>query len=330
MAHTRQDWITLCAITLLWLLALLMHTASALLAGMAGFLLCRALLAHRHLARLPAVRWWVGLLLGIAPFLAGQLVSALLGRHMSELANDTIGLWHKLLEQAVALRSNLPDGLQPALPDDPAELQRRLLEMLHTRSDQLVEAGRHGVGILVHTLFGWWLGIAAACSHSVDQPGSLLRAWHRRWQGLATVFGRVARGQCWVALVNTAFTTLFLLVVAPLAGWHFPYRSALILITLSASLVPVAGNLVCNSILLLVGLGVSLPAGVAALVFMVVVHKLEYLVSARILGSANRVAAWELIAAMLGAELLFGPVGLICATVLYPYFKQELRSAGLV
>jgi predicted PurR-regulated permease PerM len=201
---------------------------------------------------------------------------------------------------------------------------------LHSRSDQIMEAGRHGLGILVHTLFGWWLGIAAACSHGSDQPGPLLKAWRRRWMGLATVFSRVARGQCWVALVNTAFTSLFLLVIAPLAGWHFPYRGALIAITLTASLVPVAGNLVCNSILLLVGLSLSLSAGIAAMVFMIVVHKLEYLVSARILGSANRVSAWELITAMLTFELLFGPVGLICATVLYPYMKQELRSAGLV
>jgi predicted PurR-regulated permease PerM len=60
------------------------------------------------------------------------------------------------------------------------------------------------------------------------------------------------------------------------------------------------------------------------------VHKKEYLVSARVVGNANRVAAWELIAAMLSAELMFGPIGLITATVLYPYLKQELRAAGLI
>ncbi|WP_374356858.1 hypothetical protein [Chitinimonas sp.] len=330
MAHNRYDWITLAALSGLWLLALLLHTASALLAGMAGFLLCRALLAHRHLARLPAVRWWVGLLLALTPFILGQLATMFLGSHLKTLADETMGLWHKLLEQAVQLRDALPIGLQEMVPDDAESLRERLMTLLHTRSHQLFEAGRHGVGILLHTLFGWWLGIAAGCTTGGSQPGPLLHAWHRRWLGLATIFGRVARGQCWVALANTLFTALFLLVIAPLAGWSFPYRGALIVITFAASLIPVAGNLLCNSILLLVGLGVSLTAGIAALVFLIVVHKLEYLVSARILGGANRVAAWELITAMLAFELLFGPIGLICATVLYPYLKQELRSAGLI
>lgn len=330
MAHQKQDWITLAALVALWLLALLMHTASALLAGMAGFLLARALLARRGVARLPGARWWVGVGLGLMPFILGKVGSQMLGHHVTALASETMGLWHKLLEEAMVLRANLPESIQPALPDAPEELQHRLMTLVSSRSEELVEAGRHGLGILLHTVFGWWLGIAAGCAHVNGQPGPLLRAWHRRWQGLATIFGRVARGQFWVALVNTAFTTLFLLVIAPLAGWDFPYRMALIFITFTASLIPVAGNLVCNSLLLLIGLSVSLSAGIAAMVFMVVVHKLEYLVSARILGSANRVAAWELITAMLAFELLFGPLGLISATVLYPYLKQELRSAGLV
>ncbi|MBV8658711.1 MAG: hypothetical protein JO142_12880 [Burkholderiales bacterium] len=330
MRYDRFDWITLCMLACVWLLALLLHTSSALLAGLAAFGLTRWLLWGRGVERIPGAQVLIAILLALSPFILVRVISDIFGSHFTTLVNETVGLWHRLLDEAMALRDNIPEAIRPAIPDTPEMFHKRLMDLLTSRSAELFEVGRHGVGMLVHTIFGWWLGIAAAFGQTVPTSGPLLRAWHRRWQALAIIFGRVARGQCWVALANTIFATLFLFIVAPIAGWAFPFKYALILITFSASLIPVAGNLICNTLLLLVGLGVSLSAGIGALVFMVIVHKAEYLVSARILGNANRVAAWELIAAMITGEILFGPVGLISMTVLYPYFKHELREAGLI
>ncbi|MBV8465946.1 MAG: hypothetical protein JO218_08370 [Burkholderiales bacterium] len=330
MTYDRHDWTALAFMTAIWLVALLFHSSSALLAGLAGFGLTRWLSNMAPMKRLPNRVVVIAFALAAAPFIVVKVVSSVFGHNLSGIMDETAGLWHKLLDETFALRQGLPDAIKPWVPDSQDEVQHRLVGLVSSRSAQLMEAGRLGFGILMHTIFGWLLGIAAAASHSAPVPGPLLRAWYRRWEGMAAVFGRVARGQIWVALANTLFTTLFLLVIAPTAGWAFPFRSSLILITFLASLIPVAGNLVSNSLLLLVGLGVSLGAGIAAMVFMVVVHKMEYLVSARVVGNANHVAAWELIAAMLSAELMFGPIGLITATVLYPYLKQELRAAGLV
>jgi predicted PurR-regulated permease PerM len=330
MRYERYDWIALAAMAGLWLLALLFHASSALLAGLAGFTLMRWLCARSTIIKLPGGRFIVAILVAVAPFIIVKLISNVFGHNLSAIVDETAGLWNKLLDEALALRQELPETIKHWVPDAPDLLQTRIVELVSSRSAQLMEAGKVGFAILLHTIFGWLLGVAAAVSHPTETSGPLLRAWRRRWQGMATVFGRVARGQCWVALGNTGFMAIFLLVIAPFAGWNFPFRSALILITFVASLIPVAGNLVCNSLLLLVGVGVSLGAGIGALVFMVFVHKMEYLISARVVGNANHVAAWELIAAMLTGELLFGPIGLISTTVLYPYLKQELREAGWV
>ena len=72
------------------------------------------------------------------------------------------------------------------------------------------------------------------------------------------------------------------------------------------------------------------PSAVVALVFMVVVHKLEYFLNARIIGSSLNAHAWELLAVMLVAETLFGVPGVVAAPVFYAYAKRELIALNLI
>ena len=69
---------------------------------------------------------------------------------------------------------------------------------------------------------------------------------------------------------------------------------------------------------------------IAALIFLVVIHQLEYFLNARIVGTRIRSHAWELLIAMLVMEVAFGIAGLIAAPIYYAYVKQELSDAGLV
>jgi predicted PurR-regulated permease PerM len=61
-----------------------------------------------------------------------------------------------------------------------------------------------------------------------------------------------------------------------------------------------------------------------------VIHKLEYFLNAKIIGSHINARAWELLAAMLVMESVFGMPGIIAAPVLYAYVKKELADRGLV
>ena len=67
-----------------------------------------------------------------------------------------------------------------------------------------------------------------------------------------------------------------------------------------------------------------MTAGVASLAFLVIVHKAEYFLNAKIIGSKINAKAFELLIVMLVFEHLFGVGGIVLAPVIYAYLKREL------
>ena len=85
-----------------------------------------------------------------------------------------------------------------------------------------------------------------------------------------------------------------------------------------------------NAAIVIVCMSQGVQVAAASLVFLVVIHKLEYFLNARIIGSHINARAWELLIAMLVMEAAFGITGLIAAPIFYAYFKEEMRGKGLV
>jgi predicted PurR-regulated permease PerM len=79
-----------------------------------------------------------------------------------------------------------------------------------------------------------------------------------------------------------------------------------------------------------VSLSVSPLVAASSLAYLVIIHKLEYFVNARIIGGRIRAKAWEILVAMLAMEALFGLPGLIAAPIYYAYIKDELYSRRLI
>jgi len=104
----------------------------------------------------------------------------------------------------------------------------------------------------------------------------------------------------------------------------------MIAVTFVAGLVPLAGNLISNTVIVVVSLSHSLGAAAGSLVYLVTIHKLEYLVNAQIIGTEIRARSWELLLAMLAMEAAFGLPGLVAAPVYYSYLKDELAARELV
>jgi len=92
----------------------------------------------------------------------------------------------------------------------------------------------------------------------------------------------------------------------------------------------VVGNLLSNTAITIAALSVSLGVGIAALGFLILIHKLEYFLNARIVGSQIHAAAWELLIAMLLLEAAFGLPGVIAAPIYYAYLKGELEAQRLI
>jgi predicted PurR-regulated permease PerM len=134
----------------------------------------------------------------------------------------------------------------------------------------------------------------------------------------------------WISGINTLFTWFYLAVALPAFGVDLPLIKTLVAVTFIAGLLPIIGNLISNTVIFVVSLSQGLYVAMASLAYLIVIHKLEYFLNARIIGSNIKARAWELLIAMLVMEAAFGIAGLVAAPIFYAYFKDELRAKGLV
>ena len=242
----------------------------------------------------------------------------------------------RLLEKVSAILDRVRDGIPPFmaayLPDDIASLQQRALEWLRGHVAELQMMGTHTLVTFAETLIAFVIG-AVLSLREVDphrNPGPLALALTERVGRFACAFRRVALSQLWISALNTTFTAIYLLIVLHLFDVHLPLTKTMIAITFIVGLLPIIGNLVSNSIVVIVSLAHSPAVALASLVFLIVIHKLEYFLGARIVGSRIKSAIWELLIAMMVMEALFGIPGLVAAPIYYAYLKSELLDAQLI
>lgn len=133
------------------------------------------------------------------------------------------------------------------------------------------------------------------------------------YQSFATVMG----AQVIISAVNTLFTAIFVLSV------RLPYAAVIIGTTFLCGLLPIVGNLISNSIVLGIAITVSPKLAIAALVFLIVIHKLEYFLNSKIVGERIRNPFWLTLLALIVGERLMGIAGMILAPVVLNYLKME-------
>jgi len=160
--------------------------------------------------------------------------------------------------------------------------------------------------------------------------GPLARELAVRAANLASAFRRVVFAQVRISLINTVFTGIYLAAILPAFGINLPFKKTLIVMTFVTGLIPVLGNLISNTFIVIVSLSHSFGVAVASLGFLVVIHKLEYFLNAKIIGTQIKARAWELLVAILLMEAVFGVGGVIAAPVYYCLLKDELSERGLI
>jgi predicted PurR-regulated permease PerM len=142
----------------------------------------------------------------------------------------------------------------------------------------------------------------------------------KRFRDFYRCFATVMGAQIIISLINTALTGLFVVAV------RLPYAPLLIAITFLCGLVPIVGNLVSNTVIVFVALTASLKSAVGALVFLVVIHKLEYFLNSKIIGDRIRNPVWLTLIALIIGERLMGIPGLILAPVVLNYLRVEMSK----
>jgi predicted PurR-regulated permease PerM len=247
-------------------------------------------------------------------------------------AGSLPNLLQKMADIIESSRAKFPAWLLDSIPGDPDALKTAISSWLTEHSRDLKSAGGALGHAAVHMLIGMVIGAMVSLHEAMPDAGMgpLARELAERARRVGEAFRRIVFAQVKISAVNTVFTAIYLAALLPMLGVHLPYTKTLIAVTFIAGLFPVIGNLISNTVIVVVSLAVSLEVALGSLAFLVIVHKLEYFLNARIVGSQIRSHAWELLLAMLVMEAAFGVAGVVAAPIYYAYLKDELASRGLI
>ena len=149
---------------------------------------------------------------------------------------------------------------------------------------------------------------------------TVVRELALRFETFYASFSRVIGAQIIISIFNTGLTAVFLL-------WNgFPFATVIIVITFLCGLLPIIGNILSNT--LIVGVAFTIPEtgprmALIALIFLVVIHKLEYFLNSKIIGDRIKNPMWLTLIGLILGEKLMGIPGMIFAPVVLHYIKVE-------
>jgi len=315
------------------LLVMFLHLLPALIAGLLVYAVVDAL------APLLERRWpggWarqlvVGLLAVVVAGLLALLIFAAVAFFRAELG-DPNTLFDRMMPTIDRARTQLPGWIVGYLPVSAEDFRFTATQLARAHSEQLQVAGKETAHVFGRILVGLALGALVALTHARPDgnEGPLRRDLTARCGRFARAFHDIVFAQARISALNTIFTAIFLLIALPLTGVHLPFTKTLIVITFIVGLLPVIGNLISNTLIVIVALSVSLWVALGALIFLVLIHKLEYFLNANIVGNRIHARAWEILLAMLVMEAAFGLPGIVAAPIYYAYLKSELTATKLI
>ncbi|HJT80928.1 MAG TPA: AI-2E family transporter [Chthoniobacterales bacterium] len=131
-------------------------------------------------------------------------------------------------------------------------------------------------------------------------------------------FERVMGAQLTISAINTVLTAIFVVIIG------LKYVPLVIGLTFLCGLLPIVGNLISNSVIVGIAFTESGKSAIAALVFLVLLHKLEYFLNSKIIGNRIKNPMWITLLALLVGERFMGIPGMILAPVILDYVKVEM------
>jgi len=320
-------------VALLWLPVLALHLTPALFAALITYGATRTLAARLHIWQ-PDMRHAEGLALLCILILLITATTSLV-----EYASGATGSLPQLLGQMALILDQLRTALPPLIADHlPASLDA-LREVaatwLRDHSGQVQLWGGHTLRGIGYAIAGTVIGALAAMQLPAQAPparntGLLAVALRSRLDELVESFANVVFAQVRISAINTALTAVLLLGIMPVVGRTLPMAGTLVVVTFIAGLIPVVGNLISNTVIVIIALSSSLVDAGLALAWLVGIHKLEYFLNAHIIGTRIRASAWELLMVMLVMESLMGLAGLVSAPIIYAQLKHRLHQRGWI
>lgn len=231
----------------------------------------------------------------------------------------------------------LPESVKSYLPDDAETIRESVTVYLKEHLFYLQSIVTHVFHILIIIIVGMIIGLILGFKRQRQSNLSkttnkkpLTKAFEACIDRLVVVFQYVAISQCIIALFNAVMTAIFLFVVLPIFGINLPFSKSLVLATFVFGLIPIVGNLVVNALMFLVAFTVSFNVAIIVIVYLILIHKVEYILNAKIVGTKIHAGICELLIAMLLCETLFGVIGLVFAPIFYAFIKLSLKDLKLI
>ncbi len=317
---------------------LLWHLVPAVVGGLVLYLLLDRLsksfskrmpgTAARPLALILVTLVGGGLMFGVTALLISYL------RHHVDNIPAVMTKMADILQSTRAWLGDYGEQVIPEVMTDAETIKGALVVWLKEHAETLKLAGSSFSMGLVHLVMGMLLAVLVFfrhVTHHVDHiPGALSQALEQKVARFTAAFSQIASAQLKISVLNTSLTALYLLIALPLSGHHIPFATTIVFVTFVCGLIPILGNLISNTVIVILSLGISPGIAVASLVFLIIIHKLEYLTNSRIVGGETDSQAWEILLAILIGETAFGIAGVVMAPIAYAFIKRELRERGLV
>jgi predicted PurR-regulated permease PerM len=329
--HEIAAWVLM---ALVLFLVLRLNLLPALIGGLLVYELVHILAPKLRLWRLDST--WskivaVGMLSTIVVTLLTLGVFGVIALLRSDVGSPS-GLVRELAKIIDQSKNLLPLWAVEKLPENADELRTEVVEWLRVHAKGLQSFGTGAARALAQLLIGMIIGalISLGEARRRGEPGPLAQALTERVARLGEAFRRIVFAQVRISALNTTLTAIYLAIVLPLFGVHLPFVKTMIVVTFLVGLMPVIGNLISNTVIVIISLSHSLYVALGSLAFLIIIHKLEYFFNARIIGTQIRSRAWELLVAMLAMEAAFGVAGVIAAPIYYAYVKDELANRNQI
>lgn len=317
---TRPARISFGIIVLVLVLTGWLHMGTLLLLILFSYFIIRKLRFAEGQAK------WVG----VVVFL---LILAGLAYAVAYFIHETVIALPKIAERAVPAIIRWADEHKISLPfTDMESLKDKAFEFARNQADHLgnfADFARGATAEFVRVVIGIVVAIELFLHPQLEleSPGAPVPRRNLyslcceeislRFATFYNSFDMVMRAQMTISTINTAATAIFA------AAMGLPHLVVAVGLTFLCGFLPVIGNLVSNTLVVALGFIVSPTKGLLSLAFLVVIHKLEYFLNSKIIGSKIHTPVWLTLIALLLGERLMGITGMVLAPVLLHYIRIE-------
>ncbi|SPL71816.1 AI-2E family transporter [Acinetobacter stercoris] len=247
------------------------------------------------------------------------------GSGVKALSNQVDATLQKL---QVEVAQYIPGFIPYSFP----ELKDQIFDLMKDNLSTLKNTGTGVLHNIATMLIGMIIGILVSLNQLHRDPNqpAFKRALVQRIENLSISFKNVVFAQFKISTINTILFFIYSHIILPIFDVHLPFSNTLVILTFIFGLIPIVGNLLSNTITVISGLTISVAIASISLLYLIFIHKLEYFINAKIIGTKIHAKSWEVLLAMLVFESLFGLAGLIVAPIFYAYIKLELKEAGMI